>query len=151
VADKALDTLKDRIRQITRRTRSRSIGQVIEDLRLYLPGWSRYFALAETPKILGKLDEWLRHRLRALHLKQWKRGRVTYRELRARGASPTLAARVAANTRRWWKTAALYLHTVLTIRYFDDLGVPRLRAATSTSRTARCGPARRVVWQGSPG
>jgi hypothetical protein len=43
------------------------------------------------------------------------------------------------------------LHTVLTTRYFDELGVPRLQFVASTSRTARCGPARRVVWQGSPG
>jgi len=151
VAGKALGQVKDRIRCITRRSRGRSIAQVVEELREYLPGWSRYFILAETPGIFGELDEWLRHRLRALHLKQWKRGRTVFRELRARGASVDVAARVAANTRRWWRNAALYLHTVLTIRYFDELGVPRLRPVTSTSRTARCGPARRVVWQGSPG
>ena len=146
VASQALGRLKARIRRTTRRSGGRSIGQVVEELREYLPGWGRYFALAETPAIFGSLDEWLRHRLRALHLKQWKRGRVVFRELRARGASVDMAAQVAASTRRWWRTAALYLHTVLTTRYFDALGVPRLRPVTSTSRTARCGPARRVVW-----
>jgi hypothetical protein len=56
--------------------------------------------LAETHGILGDMDRWIRHRLRALHLKQWKRGTTAYRELRARGASEHVAARVAANTRR---------------------------------------------------
>jgi RNA-directed DNA polymerase len=150
VAGKALEALKARIRRTTRRSGGRSITQVVADLREYLLGWSRYFALAETPKVFGDLDQWLRHRLRALHLKQWKRGRTVFREMRSRGASVDVAAQVAANTRRWWRTSALYLHAVLTTRHFDELGVPRLRPATSTSRTARCGPARRVVWEGPP-
>jgi group II intron reverse transcriptase/maturase len=125
VARKALESMKDRVRRITRRSGGRSVEQVVVDLRGYLVGWKNYFDLAETPAIFDDLDKWLRHRLRALHLKQWKRGRTVYRELRARGASERVAATVAANTRRWWKNAALYLHLVLTTRYFDGLGVPR--------------------------
>ncbi|MDB5792515.1 MAG: putative reverse transcriptase-maturase-endonuclease, partial [Massilia sp.] len=34
-----------------------------------------------TPRVLGKLDEWMRHRLRAIHLKHWRRGATIYREL----------------------------------------------------------------------
>ncbi len=151
VADKAIERLKERLRQITRRSGGRSIGQVVEQLQEYLPGWKQYFSLAETPGVLGDLDGWLRHRLRALHLKQWKRGPVVFREMRRRGATASTAAQCAANTRRWWRSAALSLHVILTTRYFDALGLPRLRPATATSRTARCGPACRVVWQGSPG
>jgi len=128
VAGKALDTMKDRVRHITRRTGGRSIDHVVAELRDYLPGWHNYFSLAETPGILGDLDQWIRHRLRALYLKQWKRGTTAYRELRARGASEHVAASVAANTRRWWKNASLGLHTVLTTSHFDALGLPRLRA-----------------------
>jgi hypothetical protein len=64
--------------------------------------------------------------LRCLPLKQWKRGTTAYRELRAKGASSNTAARVAANTQRWWRTSALLLNSVLTNRSFDGLGVPRL-------------------------
>jgi RNA-directed DNA polymerase len=125
VASKALVSMKERVRRITRRSGGRSVDQVVADLRGYLVGWKNYFSLAETPSVFADLDKWLRHRLRALHLKQWKRGRTVYRELRARGASERVAATVAANTRRWWKNAALYLHLVLTTGYFDALGVPR--------------------------
>jgi len=131
-ATKALGVMKDRVRRITRRTRGRSIAQVVVDLQEYLPGWKEYFALAETPGVFGDLDQWIRHRLRAIHLKQWKRGRTVFREMRARGASIAAAATVAANTRRWWRNSAMHLHTVLTVRYFDELGVPRLRPITST-------------------
>lgn len=128
VAPQALDALKERVRHITRRTRGQSLSRVVADLQDYLPGWSNYFRLAETPKIFATTDEWIRHRLRALHLKQWKRGRTAFRQLRALGASVDVAAQIAANSRRWWHNAHLYLHRVLTIRYFDALGVPRLGA-----------------------
>ena len=61
-------------------------------------------------------------------LKQWKRGRTIYRELRARGVSEPSARIVAANARRWWKNSALYLNAALPNRYFDGLGLPRLGA-----------------------
>jgi group II intron reverse transcriptase/maturase len=126
VADKPLATYKSRIRQLTRRTIGRSIGAVIERLRTYVMGWKAYYGLAQTPGIWRRLDEWLRHRLRAIQLKQWKRGRTIYRELRALGASPEVAQRVAANSRSWWRNSDGEIKRVLTIAYFDRLNVPRL-------------------------
>lgn len=126
VAAKALATMKERVRDITARSGGRSIRQVVAELRGYLVGWKEYFQLADTPRVFRDLDEWIRHRLRVLHLKQWKRGRTTYRELRARGLSAFKAASVAANTRRWWKNAGMLIHIALPNPYFDKLGVPRL-------------------------
>ena len=128
VAPKALETMKERVREITSRSGGRSMQSVIAELRGYLLGWKGYFQLADTPKVLRELDEWFRHRLRALQLKQWKRGTTTYRALVKLGASRELAAKVASGTRRWWRTAAMGLNIVLTTSYFDGLGVPRLGA-----------------------
>ena len=128
VARKALGEWQERVRQITRRNAGRSIEQVAEELRRYLLGWREYFRLAQTPQVFRALDKWLRHRLRALHLKHWRRGRVIYRELRARGLSEAHAAIVAGNSRRWWHNSALLLNRALPVRYFDQLGVPRLAA-----------------------
>jgi hypothetical protein len=77
-------------------------------------------------KVFRELDEWLRHRLRALQLKHWRRGTTVYRELRALGACSDQAARVAGNARRWWRTSCLLLNWLMPIAYFDRLGVPRL-------------------------
>lgn len=126
VADKALGNFKARIKQLTRRSGGRSLEQVVDKLRPYLLGWKAYFGLAQTPRIWRELDEWLRHRLRAIRLRQWKRGKTIYREVRALGASETVARRVAGNSRRWWRNSGLLLNSVLTIAYFDRLGVPRL-------------------------
>jgi hypothetical protein len=46
VAKQAPHTMRDRIRQLTRRTRGRSLEQIAEDLRSYVPGWKAYFRLA---------------------------------------------------------------------------------------------------------
>ncbi len=126
VAHKALDNSKARIRQLTRRSGGRSMEQVVEKLRPYLLGWKAYFGLAQTPGVWRELDEWLRHRLRAIQLKHWKRPKAIYRELKALGASQDVANQVAANGRRWWRNSDGALKRVLTIAYFDQLGVPRL-------------------------
>jgi hypothetical protein len=128
VSAKALCALKDKVRTITRRTGGRSIQQVVDQLRVYLAGWKQYYRLAETSGVFAQLDEWLRHRLRAIHLKHWKRGRTIYRELRRRGLSNAVAAKVAANGRRWWHNSALAINIAFPNRYFDELGLPRLAA-----------------------
>ena len=126
VAAKPLSTFKQRIRELTRRSGGRSMSEVVEKLRSYVLGWKGYFKLAQTPTIWQRLDEWLRHRLRAIQLKHWKSGTTMYRELIKLGASPSVAAQVAGNNRRWWHNSDRLIKTVLTIGYFDRLGVPRL-------------------------
>lgn len=126
VASKPMATFKQRIRQLTRRSGGCSMGAVVQRLCLYVLGWKAYFGLSQTPKVWRGLDEWLRHRMRAIQLKQWKRGTTMYRELRSLGASPGVAQRVAANSRRWWRNSGKLLNSVLTISHFDRLGLPRL-------------------------
>jgi group II intron reverse transcriptase/maturase len=126
VAAKALTTFKQRVRQLTRRSGGRGLVQAIGRLRPYLLGWKAYFGLAQTPRVWLTLDEWLRHRLRAIQLKHWKRGSTVHRELRKLGASESVAQRVAGNSRSWWRNSNGDIKRVLTIAYFDRLGVPRL-------------------------
>jgi RNA-directed DNA polymerase len=90
VARKAVDNFKARIRQLTRRSGGRSMEQVVQRLRPYMLGWKAYFGLAQTPKVWRELDEWLRHRLRAIQLRHWKRPATIYRELKALGAGTML-------------------------------------------------------------
>jgi group II intron reverse transcriptase/maturase len=126
VADKPMATFKQRVRQLTRRSGGRSMVEVIDKLKPYLLGWKAYYGLAQTPRVWRTLDEWLRHRLRAIQLKHWKRGSTIYRELINLGAAEHVAKRVAGNSRCWWRNSMGDLNRVLTIAYFDKLGVPRL-------------------------
>ena len=126
VAAKPLETFKHRVRQLTRRLCGCSMREVIERLRSYLMGWKAYFRLAQRTGTWRTLDSWIRHRLRALQLKHWKQGNTIYRRLLALGASSTNARLVAANSGRWWRSSMRDINRVLTIAYFDRLGVPRL-------------------------
>jgi hypothetical protein len=46
--------------------------------------------------------------------------------LRALGAKHDAARTVAANSRCWSRNSAMLLNSVLTIAWFDRLGLPRL-------------------------
>ena len=88
-------------------------------------GWKAYFQLAQTPGVFLKLDEWLRHRLRALQLKHWRRGTTMYRELVAMGASKEDARRIAANSRRWWRNSRFALNRPVRTRMPGGVGGDR--------------------------
>jgi len=132
VAPKALEAMKQRVRQMTCRNGGRSMEKVTGELGAYLRGWKEYFKLSNTPRVFSALDQWLHRRLRAVHLKQWKRGTTVYRELRRRDVPEWLAPRAARFARSWWRVAAHgALHKALPGSYFERLGVPRLAANTS--------------------
>jgi len=125
VAAKALTRYKDRLRQLTRRSRGRSIEQAVEDLRAYLPGWRGYLQVAQAPGIFRDLDEWAAP----------SPARATPQAVEMRpddvpATSPTRriaehAQRIVGNSRSGWKNGAKTLNRVLTLSYFDRLGVPR--------------------------
>ena len=126
VAAKPLATFKQRIRQLTRRSGGRSMQEVVDSLRPYLLGWKAYFRLAQTPRVWRELDEWLRHRLRAIQLKHWKRGTTMYRELLSAGRQ---ARRCATGGGQQPSLVAQQRHAAqqrADHRYFDRLGLPRL-------------------------
>lgn len=122
-----LGRMKDRVREITKRTGGRSVASVVKELNAYLRGWRNYYGLAETPRIFARTDQWIRRRMRALQLHHWKRSRTAFRELRARGAPPDLAYAVSRYTTRWWWNASKRINHILTNRYFAQLGLICLR------------------------
>ena len=125
VAEQALAKLRERLRRSTRRSSGRSLAQIAEDLRVYVPGWKVYFRLAQRPTVMRELDSWLRHRLRAVQLAHWRHGRKAYTELRRLGARVDEAQRIASHLRQWWHTSRLGVNRLLDIAFFDRLGVPK--------------------------
>lgn len=127
IAPKAVDRFKERVRELTSRTRGVSIERMAEDLTRYLRGWIGYFGKCETPSVLEGLDQWLRRRLRSVIWQQWKRGTTRFAELRKRGVKRDLAAKTAGSGHGPWRLAdSPGLHIALPIAYFDSLGIPRL-------------------------
>jgi len=125
ISSKALDRMKARVRRMTRRSRGQSMDAVVSDLRTYLPGWKQYFRLIEVNQFRD-LDKWIRRRLRAYQLKQWRRGTTAYRALRKLGASDAVARSLSYHLPSWWRASAQAAHAAFPTSYFDRLGVPRL-------------------------
>jgi RNA-directed DNA polymerase len=127
IAPKAVGRFKERIRELTYRTRGVSIERMARDLTRYLRGWVGYFGKCETPSVLKGLEEWTRRRLRSAIWKQWKRGTVRFAELRKRGVGKDLAAQTAGSAHGPWRLANSPALTIaLPNAYFDSLGIPRL-------------------------
>lgn len=130
VAPKALARFRERIRDLTQRTRGVSVDQMIDTLKRYLTGWRGYFGFCETPRVLHKLDEWIRRRLRCFLWKQWRRGRTRFEELVARGVNRHLAAQTAGSPHGVWRlSCSPALSKALSNRYFRSLGLPSVGPA----------------------
>jgi len=90
-------------------------------------GWRGYFGFGETPSRLGKLDSWLRRRLRMVFWRQWKRGRTRFAALRRLGVGREPAAKTAGNAHGPWRLSrSPALSFALPNSYFISLGLPRL-------------------------
>jgi len=125
VSAKAVLAFKVRVRELTGRTRGRTIRQIVKELRIYILGWRGYFGFAEVNSPLLELDKWIRRRLRSYHWKQW--GRRGYRELRKRGVSCVLAWNTAKSAHGPWRLSQSPALTIaLPARYFAGLGLPNL-------------------------
>jgi RNA-directed DNA polymerase len=138
IAPKAVLRFKERIREITQRTRGASIEQVAEELKRYLTGWRGYFGFCETPSVLQRLDEWVRRRLRCFLWKQWKRGRTRFKELTVRGVGKDLAAQTAGSPHGPWRlSCSPALAIALPNRYFASLDIPSVGPDRSTNPNRR--------------
>lgn len=124
LAAETLKKVKDKVRDLTQRSGAKSMVERIESLNQYLRGWLGYFALAETPSVLQRLDKWIRCRLRMCQWKNWKRPGTRSRELRALGL-PALDIWEAAGSRRsYWRIAhSPPLQKALSISYWNAQGL----------------------------
>ena len=133
IAPQAIARFKAKVRELTRRSRGRSLAQVIKQLSIYLSGWRGYFGFCQTPSVLRALDKWIRRRLRAIAWKQWKYGRARFAELRRRGVGRDLAAQTAGSPHGPWRLAnSPALSFALPIAFFRSLGlafIAELRSA----------------------
>jgi len=127
ISAKALDKFKNRIRELTQRTRGVSLAKLVEPLARYLTGWRGYFGFCQTPRVLSNLDAWIRRRLRMNLWRQWKNGRNRFKELRQRGVPKFRAAVAAGSPTGFWRMSGHpAVQQALRNNYFDSIGLPRV-------------------------
>ncbi len=129
LAPSTLTRFKARVRALTRRTRGISLEIMVQQLGIYLRGWSGYFGFCQTPSVLRDLDSWIRRRLRSAAWKQWKQGPTRVKELRRRGVDLALAANTASSGHGPWRLShSRALDLALPKAFFATLGLPELGA-----------------------
>ena len=102
---KTILKMKARIKELTSRSNGLGDARRKESLRVYITGWVNYFKLADMKKLLLKVDEWLRRRLRMVIWKQWKRLRTRGRNLIKLGVEKHKAWEYANTRKGYWRTA----------------------------------------------
>ena len=101
LANRTKERFAEKIRNLTKRTRSGKMEDIVNEINRYTRGWIGYFRLATTPSVYQGLDEWIRRRLRQIQWKRWKRGTTRYRELVRLGVPKERAALGAVGTSPW--------------------------------------------------
>ena len=94
-------------------------------LEQFIRGWVNYFKLADMKNLLKETDEWLRHRIRAIYWKQWKKVRTRIRKMRSFNL-PEWVVLELANCRKGIWRSALVLHRALTNKEIANLGYTSL-------------------------
>jgi RNA-directed DNA polymerase len=127
LAPQSLKRIKDKIRQITKRNRGRSLNAIVQELNTMLPGWVIYFRHAAIKGHLFELDEWIRRKLRCYRLKQRKRRRSISDYLRTLGVPPERARLLAVSGKGWWALSCTPpIHEAMNRKWFEDLGLVNL-------------------------
>ena len=125
--DKSQRKFKDRIREITKRTRGQSPGKVITDLATYVRGALNYYGIGIKYREARELDGWMRSRMRLYYWKQWGRPRTRRRRLLALGIGRDEVHRASRSRKGPWRLC----HTSIVLRamnvaWLEEQGTPSI-------------------------
>ena len=127
VHPKSVEKMKNKIRELT--DRSNGWGNEYRALKLtqFIRGWVNYFGKADMKSLLRSNDEWLRHRIRAIYWKQWKKVKTKFKELKKLGVEEEKAW-ICANMRNgnWYCSGYFVLQTAFSNKKLRELRYPTL-------------------------
>jgi len=123
IANRTKERFMEKIRHLTKRTRSGKLEDIVKNVNQYVIGWIGYYRLANTPSVFKELDEWIRRRLRQMVWKRWKRGTTRYRELVKLGVPPQRAALGAVAKSPWHMSRTPVINEALSNAYWRSKGL----------------------------
>ena len=117
---------RDKIREITRRNRGKSLYSIISEINVAMTGFINYFKLADMMEFLVKLESWTRRKLRVIVWKHWKKIHTKFRKLLGMGLSIEQAGMAWSRKKYWRLSKTPQLNTVMGVAYFRDKGLINL-------------------------
>jgi RNA-directed DNA polymerase len=127
VAARSLERFRDKLRRLTKRTRSGKLEEIIHAINQYTMGWMGYFRQANTPSVFEELDQWIRRRLRQMVWKRWKRGTTRYRNLVRLGVPKSRAALGAVGKSPWHMAKSPVVNEALSNARWRNAGLKSLK------------------------
>ncbi len=127
IADRTKERFMEKVRSLTKRTRSGKLEQILEEVNRYVTGWIGYYRLADTPSVFEDLDGWIRRRLRQLIWKRWKRNTTRYRELVKLGVPKQWAQEGAGGKSPWHISASPVINQALSNAYWHNSGLKSIK------------------------
>ena len=125
VHPKSIAKMENKVRELT--ARSNGWGNEYRALKLtqFVRGWVNYFALADMKYLLREKDKWLRHRIRTIYWKQWKKVKTKFINLKKLGVEEEKAW-ICANMRNghWYCGGYFILQTAFNNKRLRELGYP---------------------------
>jgi len=105
VHPKSVKKLKEKLKDMTNRSRIGNIEATYKNLKKVIVGWVNYFKMAKMKDLMRKLDEWLRRRIRMAYWKQWKKVRAKFNNLCKLGIERSKAWEYANTRKGYWRIA----------------------------------------------
>ena len=121
VHPKSVEKMKRKLRELTDRSKAWSNENRILKLKQFIKGWINYFKLADMKQLLRETDKWLRHRIRAIYWKQWKKVRTRIRKLRNLNLPEWLVLEISNSRKGIWRSSKV-LNQALTNKEIANLG-----------------------------
>lgn len=127
VAKRSQERFCEKLRRLTKRTRSGKLEDILKEINRYITGWMGYYWQANTPSVYERLDGWIRRRLRQMIWKRWKRGTTRYKELVKLGVPRWRAQEGAGGKSPWHMSRTPVINEALSNEYFRNLGLKSLK------------------------
>jgi len=131
LSERSVKRLKQRVRELTPRSKGRSLKATIDGVNTYLRGWLGHFGICSpgVERMAHNTDAHIRRRLRAIILKHWKQKRTIARRLIRLGVRKKTAwHRVYDGRKSLWKLSAdPAVHHGLRNMYFIERGLVSLK------------------------
>jgi group II intron reverse transcriptase/maturase len=116
-----------KLKQLTERSRSGNIREIIKEINKVTTGWINYYGISYMGGYMRHIDQWLRRRIRQMIWKRWKKIKTRYKSL-IQLKVPKQKAWEWANTRKgYWRIACSHiLHRAITNKILEQVGLKNL-------------------------
>ena len=129
VADKSIERLKTKVKELTKRNRGVTMVQIVKELNAVIIGWSNYFHLANCwLSTFREIDGWIRRKLRCYRLKQCGRIHSIFRFLRSFDIAVNTSWNVVMYSHGWWNMSQKKaVCNAMNLKWFASLGLHSLQ------------------------